>query len=320
MKIKSGFIRRRKSKAEEETRRERNCLSRQEGNRPNRSRQERSRQGARRRRVSPAWFFLAPSLTGICIFVLIPFADAVRRSFFDSRGTKFLGLEVYEGILGNQAFRLAAYNTVRFMAVALPLLMAVSFALSLLVYEFSRKRSFFKTILVLPVAVPAASVVLLWRMVFCDQGMFNGIFHLTTDWIHGPRSFEVLVFAYLWKNTGYQMLLWLAALAGIPDSLYEAAAADGAGPFQKLIYITLPQVKGAAGMILFLAVVNSFKVFREAYTVAGSYPDEGIYMLQHLFNHWYLNLDVQKMSGAAVLLTAAIAVPLLIAVSRKKEE
>lgn len=140
------------------------------------------------------------------------------------------------------------------------------------------------------------------------------------DWIYGDSSFWVLVLAYLWKNTGYQMLLWLAALSGIPDSLYEAAEVDGAGAFTKLLYITLPQVRSASGMILFLAVVNSFKVFREAYVVAGSYPNDGIYMMQHLFNHWFLNLDVQKMSGGAVLLTLVIAAPVLLFTARKEEE
>lgn len=253
-----------------------------------------------------AWFFLAPSLLGVAAFVLIPFADAFRRSFFDSRGKTFVGLSVYQGVLENQAFRLAAVNTVRFMAVALPLLMVISFFLSLLVYQYSRKKSFFKTVLVMPVAVPSAAVILLWRMVFCEQGIVNELLNLKTDWIYGPSSFAVLVFAYLWKNTGYQMLLWLAALGGISDELYEAAEVDGAGWLQKLIYVTIPQVKKASGMILFLAVINSFKVFREAYIVAGSYPNDRIYLLQHLFNHWFLNLDIQKMCAAAVLLTIII--------------
>lgn len=253
-----------------------------------------------------AWFFLAPSLLGVTAFVLLPFADAFRRSFFDSRGKTFAGLSVYQGVLENQAFRLAAVNTVRFMAIALPLLMVISFFLSLLVYQYSRKKSFFKTVLVLPVAVPSAAVILLWRMVFCEQGIINELLKLETDWIYGSSSFTVLVFAYLWKNTGYQMLLWLAALGGISDELYEAAEVDGAGWFQKLVYVTVPQVKKASGMILFLAVINSFKVFREAYIVAGSYPNDRIYLLQHLFNHWFLNLDIQKMCAAAVLLTVII--------------
>lgn len=273
----------------------------------------------RNRKVNPAWMFLAPGLLGVSIFVLLPFLDAVRRSFLDSTGKTFLGLSVYQGIVGNQAFQLATGNTVRFMAVALPLLMLISFGLSLLVYSFCRDSSFFKTVLVLPVAVPAASVVLLWRMVFCNDGIIKELFGFQIDWIYGEMSFGVLVFAYLWKNTGYQMLLWLAALSGIPDSLYEAAQVDGAGALQKLWYITIPQVKSATGMILFLAVVNSFKVFREAYIVAGSYPNDKIYMMQHLFNHWFLNLDVQKMSGAAVLMTVVIAAPVLLLTGRKEE-
>ena len=266
-----------------------------------------------------AWLFLAPSLLGVTAFVLLPFADALRRSFFDSRGKTFAGLSVYQGVLENQAFRLAAVNTVRFMAVALPLLMAVSFFLSLLVYQYSRKKSFFKTVLVMPVAVPSAAVILLWRMVFCEQGIMNGLFKLNTDWIYGPSSFTVLVFAYLWKNTGYQMLLWLAALGGISDELYEAAEVDGAGWLQKLVYVTTPQVKKASGRILFLAVINSFKVFREAYIVAGSYPNDRIYLLQHLFNHWFLNLDIQKMCAAAVLLTiiiGAFLIPFVVSAGR----
>lgn len=273
----------------------------------------------RNRKVNPAWMFLAPGLLGVSIFVLLPFLDAVRRSFLDSTGKTFLGLSVYQGIVGNQAFQLATGNTIRFMAVALPLLMLISFGLSLLVYSFCRDSSFFKTVLVLPVAVPAASVVLLWRMVFCNDGIIKELFGFQIDWIYGEMSFGVLVFAYLWKNTGYQMLLWLAALSGIPDSLYEAAQVDGAGALQKLWYITIPQVKSATGMILFLAVVNSFKVFREAYIVAGSYPNDKIYMMQHLFNHWFLNLDVQKMSGAAVLMTVVIAAPVLLLTGRKEE-
>lgn len=279
-----------------------------------------------KRKERRAWLFLLPSAAGVAVFVLIPFLDGVRRSFFGLATSQtggrpaFTGLSVYQDVVNNQAFRLAAGNTVRFMAVALPLLMVLSFFLALLVYQYSKKSGFFRTVLVLPVAIPAASVILLWRMVFCEDGIANSILGLTTDWIHGPSSFAVLVFAYLWKNTGYQMLLWLAALGGIPDELYEAAEVDGAGWLQKLIYITLPQVKGAAGMILFLAVINSFKVFREAYIVSGSYPNDRIYLLQHLFNHWFLNLDIQKMSAASVLLTLVIGAVLCPFIIRKKRK
>ncbi len=95
--------------------------------------------------------------------------------------------------------------------------------------------------------MPAASVVLLWRMVFCEQGIINELFGLQTDWIYGPASFSVLIFAYLWKNTGYQMLLWLAALGGISDEALRGGRGGWSRLAAKLLYITIPQVRKAAG-------------------------------------------------------------------------
>lgn len=263
--------------------------------------------------------FLLPSFFGVLMFMLFPFGDTVRRSLMAGTEDGGYGLSVYRDILSNQAFRLASVNTIRFMAVSLPLLLLISFLFALLVYHFTRKQSFFKTVLMLPAAIPAASIVLLWRMMFCEDGIVNQLFCLNTDWIFGPESFFVLVFAYVWKNAGYQMLLWLAALYGISDELYESARVDGAGSLQRLFYITVPQVGQAFGMILFLAVVNSFKAFREAYIVSGAYPNERIYLLQHLFNHWYLNLDIQKMSAAAVLLAVIISVPIFLLCRNKAD-
>ena len=98
------------------------------------------------------------------------------------------------------------------------------------------------------------------------------------------------------------MLLWLAGLETIPRPLYEAAAVDGATPFQTFVFITLPNLLPTVVLTTILSLVNSFKVFREAYLVAGNYPQESIYLLQHLFNNWFLSLDIGKLSAAAVLL------------------
>lgn len=161
------------------------------GRRPGRGIGRRKRAGRDTRKALP---FLLLSMTGVAVFALFPFFDAVGR-------TK--GLAVYREVLANRAFRLAAGNTARFMGTALPLLMAVSFFLALLVSRSCKKSRFFKTVLVLPAAVPAAGVALLWKMVFCGDGIVNRLAGLSVDWIHGPESFAVLVFAYLWKNTGY---------------------------------------------------------------------------------------------------------------------
>lgn len=84
---------------------------------------------------------------------------------------------------------------------------------------------------------------------------------------------------------------------------------DGAGLWARLRYVTIPSLRGTCGLVGILSVVNSFRVYREAYLLAGSYPDSSIYLLPHLFAHWFLKLDVQKMTAAAVMLTAAAVIP-----------
>ena len=109
---------------------------------------------------------------------------------------------------------------------------------------------------------------------------------------------------------GYDVVLWIAALSGIGEEQYEAARVSGAGSFACFFYITLPQMKPGIVMIGILSFVNAFRVFREAYLIAGDYPHESIYMLQHLFNNWFTKLDIQKMSAAAVMMAFAVSMVL----------
>lgn len=268
----------------------------------------RKRQGQSR---ITAGCFLAPSLCGVLLFQALPFLDVVRRSFLDAMGRSFVGMANYAAVWGNEAFRMAAKNTLYFFAAAVPALYLVSLALSLLVYRPGAGQRLFKTSLVLPMVLPAAAMALVWRILFCPDGLWNQLLYAFTgkpweqDWVHGKAAFPILVSTYLWKNIGYDMLLWLAGLSAIPQSLYDAARVDGAGEPAQLRYITLPCLQGTMGLVLVLSVVNSFRVYREAYLLAGSYPDLSIYMLPHLFSHWFLTLDIQKMSTAAVFLVLA---------------
>ena len=250
--------------------------------------------------------FLAPSLLGVCIFVLIPFVDVVRRSFLDAMGNEFAGIRNYENVLQNEAFRLAAGNTIKFILVCIPLLLLISLLCALLIHGLKVYQEFFKTTFLFPMAIPVASVVLLWRLFLDRNGFFNEgitLFGLSkVDWMNSESAFGVLVFTYLWKNVGYDMILWLAGLAAIPKERYEAASVDGAGSWQSFRYVTLPGLRSSVFVIGILSLVNCFKVFREAYLIAGDYPHESIYMMQHLFNNWFVSLDIQKMTAASVMM------------------
>lgn len=262
-----------------------------------------------------AYLFLLPSLAGTAVFVLLPYVDVVRRSFFEAAGGRFVAMQNYVTVVGNSAFRLASFNTLRFLVICVPLLVLVSLFCSMLIAGLKEEGTVFKTSLLVPLAIPVASIVLLWKLFFHPQGMVNQITALFgmagIDWINGDTAFGVLVFTYVWKNLGYDVVLWVAGLAAISDELYEAARVDGAGIVARFLYVTLPGLSKTAFLVVSLSVFNSFKVFREAYLIAGEYPHESIYMLQHLFNHWFVTLDIQKMSAASVLLLLVVALPVV---------
>lgn len=295
----------------------------------------------KRKEAAAAWLFLLPSLSGVIYFTLIPFLDVVRRSFYQAMNGDFVGMENYRDILSRDAFLLAAKNTGRFLLICLPLLLGLSLFFSLLLSNQMRRIrnhfggpknkggwcEFIKTSYLIPMAVPAASIALLWKVLFAKNGLLNTAggewFGLAAvDFLNTDKAFWVLVFTYIWKNTGYDMVLWLAGLGGISDSLYEAASVDGAGGLAKFFFITLPGLLPAFIITTILSVINSFKVFREAYLMSGSYPDESIYMLQHLLNNWFANLDIQKMCAAAVLIAGAVLILVftLQAIERKVQE
>ena len=260
--------------------------------------------------------FVLPSLLGVLVFIAIPFFDVVRRSFVKAASGTWAGFSNYSKVFSNTAFQTAAGNTLRFEAVCIPLLLALSLAAALALYGLERHVKLLKSCFLFPMAVPAASVVLLWKVLFHEQGLLGGLMHLLhlpgADWMNTPWAFWILVFSYIWKNLGYDMVLWLAGLSGIPISLYEAAQADGAGRWQCFRYITLPNLLPSLFTISVLSVLNSFKVFREAYLAAGDYPHESMYLLQHLFNNWYRDLSMDKMAAGAVVQAGVIFMMVLL--------
>ncbi|WP_434311113.1 carbohydrate ABC transporter permease [Hominifimenecus sp. rT4P-3] len=269
-----------------------------------------------RRGQGAGLIFALPSLLGVACFLLLPFLDVVLRSFQGAVDERWTGISNYQTIFENEAFWLAVGNTARFAVVCIPLLLVISLAIALGLNQCGQKFGFLKSAFLLPMAIPVASVALIWRLLFHNQGIVNGM--LTqfggnpTDWMNSPAAFWVLVLTYLWKNLGYDVILWMAGLSGIPYSIYEAAKVDGAGAWKCFTRITLPNLKPTLYTITVLSFLNSFKVFREAYLVSGSYPHESMYLMQHLFNNWYRDLAIDKMAAAAVVVAAAIFLVMLL--------
>ena len=267
--------------------------------------------GAKQRKDTRAFFlFIAPSMLGVLVFVLLPFLDVFGRSFRTVVTGRFVGFQNYRTIFANQAFQLAVKNTFRFTVVCIPLLVVIGLAIALPVSRL-KSAGAVKSLYLFPLAMPTATIVIVWQIVFYRQGFLNllltrfgdwsGLWgEVNTDYLGTSASFWVLVFSYIWKNTGYTVVLWLAGILGIPNELLEAARVDGASETQCFFRVTLPNLKGSLYTIVILSFLNSFKIYREAYLVAGAYPEQNMYLLQHLFNNWFVNLDFDKMAAATV--------------------
>lgn len=271
---------------------------------------------ARLRRELPGVLFLLPGFAGVACFTLLPFIEVVVRSFQSAVTTQWVGLKNYREVFGNTAFQTAASNTLRFTAVCIPLLVALSLLLAVVLQKLKFGKNLLKSMFLIPVAVPAASVVLVWKVLFHSNGLLNGLILRfggeKISWMGSSASFAVLVISYLWKNIGYDMVLWMAGLAGIPVEIYEAARVDGAGEWKCFTRITLPNLLPSLYTITVLSFLNSFKVFREAWLVAGDYPHQSMYLLQHLYNNWFRELSFDKIAAAAVVNGAVVFVLILL--------
>ena len=272
----------------------------------------------RRNKNIACLYFLLPSFLGVIVFVLAPFADVCRRSLTTAVTGEFRGIDNYKLVFENKAFWLAAGNTAKFVLVCLPLLIGLGLIIACFLSRFTRIH-FLKSAFLFPMAVPAATVVLVWKLIFDRQGFLNlfltrlgeaaysaGVLQsapvFDIDHMGTGAAFWVLVFSYIWKNLGYTVVLWLTGILSISTQIREAARVDGAGEFTCFVRIIMPNLKPVLYTITVLSFLNTFKAFREAYLVAGSYPDESMYLLQHLFNNWFTNLDFDKMAAAAVIL------------------
>jgi multiple sugar transport system permease protein len=255
--------------------------------------------------------FALPSLAGFALFFMIPFAISLYYCFTEGvGGARFVGFRNFISLLQSNSFLLASRNTLIFNSISVPLIIMVSFLFALLLNGNIKGLSYFRSFFILPLVIPVASVILVWQIMFNEYGALNnflsGFGVGPVDWMRSGWSVGVLVLVYLWKNCGYNVVLFLAGLNSIPKEYYESARMDGAGPFTCMRRITVPFLAPTGFFVFIISIVNSFKVFREAYLLAGSYPDTHIYMLQHFMNNNFFNLSYQRLTTAAFLMAVVI--------------
>ena len=260
--------------------------------------------------------FSGPSFLGMLIFYLVPFGVVIYYSFIAGVvDNSFVGLKNYIAVFDNAAFRTAAKNTAVFTGLAVPLAVVLSMLLALMLEARIPGKSQFRTCFLSPMMVPIASIILIWQVLFHSNGVVNEFLMVfgadKINWLKSDYCMVVIVSLFLWKNLGYNMILFMAALSNIPRELLEVAEVEGASAAYQFFHIKLRYLSPTVLFVTILSIINSFKVFREIYLLTGNYPYDGLYMMQHFMNNMFNSADYQRLSAAAVLL--AIVIVILIA-------
>lgn len=255
--------------------------------------------------------FVSPSLLGVLIFFVLPFFVVIYYAFVNNPVLhEFVGFDNFRNLFQNQSFRLAAKNTAIFSLISVPSAVIGSLLLACMLSQRIPLRSQIRTFMLSPLMVPVASIVLIWQVVFSNNGALNDFLaHFGVekiDWMKSEFNRYVVILLFLWKNIGYDMILFLAALANVPTDIQEMAMLEGASSVRIFFQIKLRYIFPTILFVTILSLINSMKIFREVYLLTGKYPYDGLYLLQHFMNNTFESMDYQKLSSAALVMAAVM--------------
>ncbi len=273
--------------------------------------------------------FIMPNFIGYFFVTFIPVLSTFVLSLFNWNGSssslKFLGLENYIDMVGNSTFQVALYNTVYLAVAAVPLTMVCAVALAILLNQKVVGRNFCRSALFFPHVASVVAIAVVWNMLFNpDMGPINqflswfGVENLprwsaSTDW-----SMPTVILASVWKSMGYYMVVYLAALQGIPAELYEAASIDGATGWKKFRYITWPMLTPTTFFVVIMLTVYCFKNFDLIWLMTAGGPGRSSTVLvMHIYKTAFLESKFGYASAVGVTLFFIV---LLITVTQFKLE
>ena len=286
-----------------------------------------------RQQVVP-YIFLAPNLFIFSIFIILPAIIGIMYSFTDRTlftfgQAEFIGFQNYKTLFSDELFIKALKNTVGLVLVTVPLMFSVSLLLATLLKQPIKALGFYRSVYYWPVMISAIVVGIIWQWILAGN---YGLYNTTLSAIHrflasinltsspfkpSPTlanarfAWVSVVFAIIWSRAGYYMIIFLAALLSIPESLYEAADMDGANRLQKFLYITFPSLKAARVMVLILVTMEIFKIYPLVVTFTGGGPFKATeftvqYIYEMAFRHYKIGL-ASAMSVVMLILVTSIS-------------
>lgn len=225
-----------------------------------------------------------PIFFGFLMFYILPFIMTIRYSFVNSAFDQtFVWGKNFLSVYQNNYFLLAVKNTVVFTVIGVPALVGCALMLGLMMCSMGDDYRWVRTAFILPIVLPSVSVAKVFLQMLSS---------------YPARLAVILIF--IWKNMGFHLILIIAAIMMSDKAVYEAAELDGARGLSKLIYITIPQIRGTLFFCLVLATSQSLKIYREVFLMWGAYPPNEVYLLQHFMNNHFTKLNYQILSASAI--------------------
>ncbi len=256
---------------------------------------------------------LAVSVIGFSIFYLLPFLLSFAYVMIDNPiHARFVGWGNFKELFQNKYFLLGLKNTLQFMLLSIPLNMLLSLLLALTLHRDGRRQKYMVPVFLIPLVIPSATTAFFWEKLFHEYGPVNQFLHHFQlsggNWYQSEYGMAIMLLIFLWKNIGYNMLLFLSGLHNIPEEYYEFAILEGAGRWQRFGWITRVYLQPTLLLVFIMTFVNSFKVFKEIYLITGETPHESLYILQHYMNNMFLGLNYSKLTAASYVVTTAVVV------------
>ncbi len=270
-----------------------------------------------------AYSFILPNFIGFAIFTLIPVIFAFVLSFLNWDGSNpisFAGLDNFKRLFTDSTFKIALKNTIIYSVATVPLTLVASLGIAVLLNQKIFGRNFFRTVFFFPYVASLVAVAVVWNMIFNpSMGVVNSF--LMSIGITDPPGWTssttwampVVIFVSIWKNMGYYMVIYLAALQGIPKDLYEAASIDGANGWQKFRKITLPMLTPTTFFVSIMLTISCFKVFDLVYMMTQGGPGRSTTVLvSHIYNIAFKEFSYGYSSAISMVLFLIVLIVTII--------
>ena len=276
----------------------------------------------RRRETLAAYGFLLPNLIGFLIFTLLPVVAALLISLTDwnlLQPPKWVGLKNFATLAQDPLFRKVLGNTAIYVLGTVPVQMILALLVAMALNQGLPGTLFFRAAFFMPVVTSAVAIALVWRWIYnADFGVLNSFLYMLgvsdpPNWLTSTRwALPSVMIMSVWQQIGFSMVLFLAGLQGVPEHLYEAARIDGAGPFQRFLFITVPMLTPTTFFVFVINIINSFQVFDQAFIMTGGGPANATNTI--VYNIYQNAFQFFKMGYAAAMAWVLFAIIFIVTV------